>query len=172
MIKTEIKAIENFDLVALCNNFKENNDRVLNYVKVLLNKIRDQSLFKLDDAPETIVEVISNAYSEYGKYVPKDIKNINEERHYNTYLFFSTILCNADEGNSQVVMNRDETFVFGNMSLIFGNSLKKDFTIVHELGHSFSLCHIFERAKIGYKPQHLFYKGYTENFTDDKIKKV
>ena len=176
MIKAEIKAIENFDLVALSKNKNSkkmnDDDNVLHNVNVLLNEIQNQQFFKRDDAPEIIVEVISKAYSKYGKYVPKDIKNINEEGHYNTYLFFSTILCNADEGNSQVVMNRDETFVFGNMSLIFGNSLKKDFTIVHELGHSFSLPHTFQRDEKKYKPQHSFYEGYTENFMDYEKKYI
>ena len=176
MIKAEIKAIENFDLVALSKNKNSkkmnDDDNVLHNVNVLLNEIQNQQFFKRDDAPEIIVEVISKAYSKYGKYVPKDIKNINEEGHYNTYLFFSTILCNADEGNSQVVMNKDETFVFGNMSLIFGNSLKKDFTIVHELGHSFSLPHTFQRDEKKYKPQHSFYEGYTENFMDYEKKYI
>ncbi|MFQ1011526.1 hypothetical protein ACFX2U_01535 [Gilliamella apicola] len=175
MIKAEIKAIENFDLVALIKNSKKMNDddNVLHNVNLLLKKIKEEPQFLKDDnSADIIVEVISKAYSKYGKYVPKNIKNINEEGHYNTYLFFSTIHHKTEEGNSQVIMNKDETLVFGNMSLIFRDYLKKDFNIVHELGHSFSLPHTFQRDEKKYKPQHSFYRGYTENYMDYEKKYI
>jgi len=160
MIKVEIKAIEDFDLVAL----KGNKD-----VNKFLNDINN-SIY-VDDNKRTKPNVVRNTlcdlYKKYGKHNPKNNIGINDKGHYDTYLFFTNKEMNERKGGYTLGVAYASgipkwSFKWGNMFVIFGDALTDDHTIVHEAGHSFSLPHTFER---GLSP-HVFYHGYTENYMD------
>ena len=171
MIRAEVRAGEDFDLVALSNKYgdvkkflddtKENS----NYMKGL--KINPYTHKKIDPAID-IRNRLRVLYEKYGKHAPKlDGKKINDMGHYNTYLLFTKLNPNGGRtlGVADLQPNpKTKNYEWGNIFVIFQSGLKRPRTIVHEAAHTFTLPHIFEPSSLSNKPK--FHQGYTENYMD------
>jgi len=167
MIRAEVRAAENFDLVNLRKD-PRNKD-----VASFLDDIKDSRYMNSQrlinpfrpyrgtiDASTDIKRRLCALYEKYGKYAPEG-KGINEEGHYNTYLLFTKLSVNNGGILGSAALEKDK---WGNMFVVFEKGLKDSHTIVHEAAHTFTLCHIYEPSQLYDKPK--FYQGYTENYMD------
>ena len=178
MIKVKIKAIEDFDLVALNNT--TNNEDIIDF----FNNINDSTYMtgeKLDhenssekiDSASDIKERLIKIYEKFGKNIPEGGKKIHDKEHQNTYLLFTNLNPTASDGITQGEVysefnEEDNVIEWGNVFVIFQSGLKDDNTIIHEAAHSFTLPHTFETfsENDSANNKHIFYRGYTENVMD------
>ena len=152
MIKVKIKATEDFDLVKLQN--ETNDEDIIDF----LHDIKDQPYLDDEESNDDIFNRLSTLYQKYGKHSPK---NINSKDHTNYYSFFTTINYIPAAGIASIYkIKTEEGNIFG-ISIIFKGGLDDEQTIVHEVGHSFSLPHTFDSDS-----PHIFYQGYTDNHMD------
>ena len=163
MIRAEVSTIENFDLVAL----KHKDNDIISFLNDAKNTNYLDSKMIDPEYPlrevlgaELILRRLSALYKKYGKHAPKGEIGLNERKHHNTYLFFTALYSKKVAGLSHVEI-KSNVIEWGNVFMIFYSGLKKDRTVVHEAGHSFSLTHTFDRNS-----PHVFHKGYTDNFMD------
>ncbi|OTP81841.1 hypothetical protein [Gilliamella apicola] len=158
LINVEIKVIEDFDLYAL--KVKTQDQDIIN----LLNYIA-QPYANLD--PGLILNELNKLYDRYGKNRPKDptkpnqFLGINDHGHKNTYLLLTGIkIRNGDSRGYSTISN----YAFKHSCVIYHHFTNDDITIPHEIAHTFSLPHTFERfAGPEFYP---FHKGYTDNYMD------
>ena len=156
MIKVELKKNEDFDLYALRN---ENPD-----IEIFLDDMKNHN-YRTNEKPST--EIRNRLCALYEKYGKHDLegKPINDKKQLSTYLFFTNLSPNDGDGVGFVGgVATIGTKEGGNMVVMFQQDLHKDSSIVHEVAHSFSLCHTFEPSPGNKKPK--FHRGYTDNFMD------
>ena len=166
MIRAEVRAIENFDLLALEEKTKDSDISLfLKDAKNLLyidnKKVPDpEDPTKTTSGDLAILKRLSVLYHKYGKHTTKGI-GLNEKKHHNSYLFFTTINSETVWGTTYA-KSKSQNLEWGNVYMIFKNGLTDEHNIVHEAAHSFSLTHTFSYL---HSP-HVFQKGYTENYMD------
>ena len=156
MIKVELKKNEDFDLYALRN---ENPD-----IEIFLDDMKNHN-YRTNEKPST--EIRNRLCALYEKYGKHDLegKPINDKKQLSTYLFFTNLSPNDGDGVGFVGgVATIGTKEGGNMVVMFQQDLHKGSSIVHEVAHSFSLCHTFEPSPANKKPK--FHRGYTDNFMD------
>ena len=156
MIKVELKKNEDFDLYALRN---ENPD-----IEIFLDDMKNHN-YRTNEKPST--EIRNRLCALYEKYGKHDLegKSINDKKQLSTYLFFTNLSPNDGDGVGFVGgVATIGTKEGGNMVVMFQQDLHKGNSIVHEVAHSFSLCHTFEPSPANKKPK--FHRGYTDNFMD------
>lgn len=161
LIRVEVKAGETFDLVELGKD-SANID-----VRFFLTHIMKGTNPSTKSKEEYYIDSLKYLYEKYGSHKPRSSLSsptgslkIDGDGHSNTYLLFSCINLPFVNGISTI----DEvTMKWGNIIVLFQNGLTNDRTIVHEAGHTFSLCHTFESSSLAI---HRFHLGYTENFMD------
>ena len=154
MIKVELKKNEDFDLYALRN---ENPD-----IEIFLDDMKNHN-YRTNEKPST--EIRNRLCALYEKYRKQDLegKSINDKKQLSTYLFFTNLF--PMDGVSFVGgVATIGTKEGGNMVVMFQQDLHKGSSIVHEVAHSFSLCHTFEPSPENKKPK--FHRGYTDNVMD------
>ena len=154
MIKVELKKNEDFDLYALRN---ENPD-----IKIFLDDMKNHN-YRTNEKPST--EIRNRLCALYEKYGKHDLegKSINDKKQLSTYLFFTNLFpMNGVSfvGGVATIGTKEG----GNMVVMFQQDLHKGSSIVHEVAHSFSLCHTFEPSPENKKPK--FHRGYTDNVMD------
>ena len=154
MIKVELKKNEDFDLYALRN---ENPD-----IEIFLDDMKNHN-YRTNEKPST--EIRNRLCALYEKYREQDLEgnSINDKKQLSTYLFF-TNLFPMDGVNFVGGVATIGTKEGGNMVVMFQQDLHKGSSIVHEVAHSFSLCHTFEPSPENKKPK--FHRGYTDNVMD------
>lgn len=155
LIRAERRLETNFDLVFLSKSIPE--------IKDFLNKINSTSDL---DADKISGELI-NLFDKYGgKYRPNDGKNnltINGDGHARTYIFYTNIKAGRTNGIApddklwNIIPNG-----WGNSVVVFQQAQTNIDTLVHEIGHSLKLPHIFEFWGNDYQ----FYQGQTSNIID------
>ena len=156
MIKVELKKNEDFDLYALRN---ENPD-----IEIFLDDMKNHN-YRTNEKPST--EIRNRLCALYEKYGKHDLegKPINDKKQLSTYLFFTNLSPNDGDGVGFVGgVATIGTKEGGNMVVMFQQDLHKGSSIVHEVAHSFSLCHTFEPSPENKKPK--FHRGYTDNVMD------
>ena len=156
MIKVELKKNEDFDLYALRN---ENPD-----IEIFLDDMKNHN-YRTNEKPSR--EIRNRLCALYEKYRKHDLegKSINDKYQLSTYLFFTNLSPNDGDGVGFVGgVATIGTKEGGNMVVMFQQDLHKGNSIVHEVAHSFSLCHTFEPSPANKKPK--FHRGYTDNFMD------
>ena len=156
MIKVELKKNEDFDLYALRN---ENPD-----IEIFLDDMKNHN-YRTNEKPSR--EIRNRLCALYEKYRKHDLegKSINDKYQLSTYLFFTNLSPNDGDGVGFVGgVATIGTKEGGNMVVMFQQDLHKGSSIVHEVAHSFSLCHTFEPSPANKKPK--FHRGYTDNFMD------
>ena len=173
MIRAEVSAGEDFDLVALGKKYgdvKKFLDDIRNHLYIKSLMINPHSQINID-APTDIRDRLRVLYEKYGKHAPKPKgKKIHDEGHYNTYLLFTKLSPLSKNGGSLLGIAdlqhnpQNNNYEWGNMFVIFQNGLKHTHTIVHEAAHTFTLPHIFEPSTSNNNPK--FHQGYTENYMD------
>ena len=154
MIKVELKKNEDFDLYALRN---ENPD-----IEIFLDDMKNHN-YRTNEKPST--EIRNRLCALYEKYREQDLegKSINDKKQLSTYLFFTNLF--PMDGVSFVGgVATIGTKEGGNMVVMFQQDLHKGSSIVHEVAHSFSLCHTFEPSPENKKTK--FHRGYTDNVMD------
>ena len=168
MIRAEVRAIENFDLLALEKKTKDSD------ISLFLKDAKNPLYIDSEDVPDpedptnqettsgvdAILKRLSALYHKYGKHTTKGI-GLNEKKHHNSYLFFTTINSKTTFGITYAEFT-SQNLEWGNVYMIFKYGLIDEHTTVHEAGHSFSLTHTFSYL---YSP-HVFQKGYTDNYMD------
>ena len=169
MIRAEVRAIENFDLKALEKETKDSD--ITLFLKDAKNPLyidndkvpdpEDLTNQRMTNGAVAILKRLSALYHKYGKHTTGGNIGLNERKHHNTYLFFTTI---NSKTNSGIAYGdpKNNNFEWGNVYMIFNDGLNDEHTIVHEAGHSFSLPHTFS---LRLSP-HVFQKGYTDNYMD------
>lgn len=158
LIRVEVKAGETFDLVELGKN-PANTD-----VRKFLTRI----MKGLSSSEEYYIDYLKYLYNKYGSHKPRSSLSspnttlkIDGDGHSNTYLLFT---CINPPSDTLGLSTLDEvTMKWGNFIVLFQKGLKNDHTVVHEAGHTFSLCHTFEPSSLAI---HRFHFGYTENYMD------
>ena len=173
MIRAEVSAGEDFDLVALGKKYgdvKKFLDDIRNHLYIKSLMINPHSQINID-APTDIRDRLRVLYEKYGKHAPKPKgKKIHDKGHYNTYLLFTKLSPLSKNGGSLLGIAdlqhnpQNNNYEWGNMFVIFQNGLKHTHTIVHEAAHTFTLPHIFEPSTSNNNPK--FHQGYTENYMD------
>lgn len=154
LIRTEKRLETKFDLVTLSKNNVE--------ISSFLNEVKINKALTAEYVAEKIVDL----FDKYGgKYRPNDGKkylNINADGHTRTYIFYTNL--NAEKVNgyapsSNMVGSKME---WGNAVVVFQVAQMRHDTLVHEIGHSLKLPHIFENIDNKFK----FYQGFTGNIMD------
>lgn len=134
LIRAEISASEDFDL----NEFKEDEE-----VNDLLETIKEGFMFDNDNFVKKLPNTLQRIYQKYGKNRPLGGIDIEDDEQKNTYLLFIDI--NLERGNrrGETVASEFYRGKVGNLCVIYTAGLHSDVTIVHEIGHSFQLKHIY-----------------------------
>lgn len=155
LIRVEVKIQNNFKLEDLPQN-QDVRDFISNYKG---NTVNDDDKFKKD---------LYSLYETYGRFKPTGgtIESTQNER---TYIFLTNLSAGTLNGSASLIETKDASgnlisWNWGNGAVIFANGLNQGRVILHELGHSLNLCHIFEPTTISKAPT--FYQGYTDNVMD------
>jgi hypothetical protein len=155
LIRAERRLETNFDLVSLAKRIPE--------VSLFLNKVNSNSDL---DADKVSGELIALFDRYGGKYRPNDGKKnltINGDGHERTYIFYTNIKAGRTNGIApddklwNIIPNG-----WGNSVVVFHQAQANLDTLVHEIGHSLKLPHIFEFWGNDYQ----FYQGQTSNIMD------
>lgn len=160
MIQAEVIDVQDFDLIETYNKTLDKD------INVFLEYIKDDDFIGNSDNTLLICIYLLHFYDEYGKHNLPAGEKINNTGHKNTYLFLTNLnlVMGQDRGVTPFEKDRYAKWKrnYLNSSIIFEKGLQNDYTVVHELAHSFSLTHLFD-----YGPsEHCFYQGYTENYMD------
>lgn len=155
LIRAERRLETNFDLVKMA---KENPE-----INSFLQEINGTIKLDSDEISQKLIKL----FDKYGgKYRPNDGKNnltINGDGHTRTYIFYSNIVAGRTNGIApddklwNIIPNG-----WGNSVIVFKQAQTNIDTLVHEIGHSLKLPHIFEYWGNDYQ----FYQGQTSNIMD------
>lgn len=157
MVRAEVRAGENFDLVKLAQN--PANIDVISF----LNDINNPAYMNTNNAGSDIQHRLRTMYERYGKHTPATGVGIDDSGHEDTYLLFTKLAPNSGYLYGIAALDYPGgVATWGNIFVIFDNALKDDHTVVHEAGHTFSLPHTFSTSL----SSHIFHHGYTENYMD------
>ncbi|QYN45005.1 hypothetical protein GYM75_09205 [Gilliamella sp. ESL0441] len=203
LIKPEITSIEEFDMLKFSEENPQNSklksflDNVKNKAlmskKVSKNKSPDKYVFFRIIHYYKVYKEILNSFNE---------KQSNPQNHIVTLFFVTVNPLNGRIGGLTIKDFKEinhkgiiieEKMLYHGYSIYFQNSLKDNCTIQHELGHSLTLHHIFEK-QVSSPPiterlfnqfelnnfniysevtnDFVFYQGYTENIMDYSFKRV
>lgn len=161
MVRAEVRAGENFDLVKLAQD--PANIDVISF----LNDINNPAYMNTNNAGSNIRNQLCAMYERYGKHLPAAGVGIEDSGHEDTYLLFTKLAPQGGNlyGIASINVTAAGSVEWGNIFVIFDNALKDDHTVAHEAGHSFSLPHAFETHAL-VASSHVFHKSYTENYMD------
>ena len=154
LIRAEIKTTEPFDLKEFINNTD---------IKNYINTVK-----KNNHTSKSASDGIIDAYDKHGAGKITDNKGnpipINTAGHKRTYIFLLDFANPYSKGIAPLEYSTDGKAVsWGNVAVIFKNAWGNLDTLVHEIGHSLSLPHIFEPHSAN---QYKFYQGFSNKVMD------
>lgn len=115
-----------------------------------------------------VVEYVSNElikiYQKYGDHNPTGIFgnkiSLNDDRNKRTFVFVTDLEAGKTNGVAPPDI-KGQKFAWGNSVIVFKQANKNRDTLVHELGHSFGLPHIFQMGE-----SYQFYQGFSNRVMD------
>ena len=153
LIRAEKRLETKFDLLDLA---KKNEDVADFLAEVASNKQLD-----IDYLANRFV----NLFDKYGgKYRPIEDKkylNINDDGHTRTYIFYTNISAGNVNGYAPSRME-GRRMKWGNAIVVFKQAHTRLDVLVHEIGHSLGLPHVFEKNNNKF----VFYQGQSGNLMD------
>ncbi|WP_228270537.1 M66 family metalloprotease, partial [Acinetobacter guillouiae] len=153
LIRAEKRLEAKFDLLDLA---KTNEDVADFLAEVASNKQLD-----IDYLANRFV----NLFDKYGgKYRPIDDQkylNINDDGHTRTYIFYTNISAGNVNGYAPSRME-GRRMKWGNAIVVFKQAHTRLDVLVHEIGHSLGLPHVFEKNNNKF----VFYQGQSGNLMD------
>lgn len=152
------------------HNFMQHS-KVSNFMKKYnagVSNIQKVYNLNVDDALNKFLEIIEKEFIEiyelYGEHNPRGVngKNIklNSTQNLKTFIFNTDLSAGRINGFApgDVVGGK---FKWGNIIIIFKQANTNKDTLVHEIGHSLTLRHVFD-----IKAPHTFYQGHSDKVMD------
>ncbi|MCU4476823.1 M66 family metalloprotease, partial [Acinetobacter bereziniae] len=153
LIRAEKRLETKFNLLELAKN----NEDVAGF----LAEVNSSKQLDIDYLANRFVDL----FDKYGgKYRPIDDQkylNINDDGHTRTYIFYTNISAGNVNGYAPSRMEGRQ-MKWGNAIVVFKQAHTRMDVLVHEIGHSLGLPHVFEKNNNKFE----FYQGQSGNLMD------
>lgn len=166
LIRAEKRVQSKFKLYELTRYSKVS--QFLATVKAGVPGIQKKYGLNIKDAQNKMISIIKNQlielYELYGDHTPKDINgnivSLNTVKNLRTFIFNTDFSAGSINGFAYAEITGTK-IKWGNSVIIFSQANSKNDTLSHELGHSFTLRHVFDS-----KAPHIFYQGFSDKVMD------
>lgn len=183
LIKTQVNSEKHINIADL-HNFYETKSKTHTISDIEINKKNAIKKFLADYKPEDTV------HGSQSKALLEDImalcqlfnltdRSVGDEtfkkmgvskNHKTTFVIFTNYMVKEEDGfvygraDGKVIGSEEyPSVLYGDTIALFNKGNEDLYSLVHEVGHSFSLPHSFDEI---FSDKHYFYRGYTDNLMD------